>query len=187
MSSKISVLLPLAHGFEEIEAITVLDVLRRAEFEVTVAGLEPGAVTGAHGLVVQPDVTLEAVAHQTFELIVLPGGMPGATHLRDSVFLRDMLLAQRAAQRWIAAICASPVVVLEAHGLLEGVKATAYPSFVAQLPEDRRIVSAPVVIDGKTITSQAPGTAMEFALTLVECLRSNGLRVRLMEGLGCLG
>lgn len=167
MSATKRVLVPVAEGFEEIEAVTVIDILRRAGAEVIVAGLKPGHVRASRGVVLVPDTTLEAVQDQPFDMVVLPGGMPGAKHLSEDERVASILRRMATTERWIAAICAAPAVVLERSGFLIDHKATCHPNFRKDLEnyvEDR------VVIDGRVVTSQAPGTAMEFALTLVEVL-----------------
>ncbi|MBI3893500.1 MAG: DJ-1/PfpI family protein [Candidatus Wallbacteria bacterium] len=161
----VRVLVPLAEGFEEIEAITVIDVLRRAGAEVVVAGLAAGPVKAAHGVLLQPDTTMEAaLGGPGFDAVVLPGGMPGSSNLAADARVQRALGRAREEGRWIGAICAAPAVVLQSLGYLDGKQATCYPSFAAQLPAYN---SARVVADGKIVTSQGPGTALEFALELV--------------------
>ncbi len=163
-------LVPIADGTEEIEAACIIDVLRRAGVAVTVASVMGRTnITASRGLLLTADTSISECSDQTFDLIALPGGMPGAEHLRDSVPLTDMLRSQSAAGRLYAAICASPAVVLEYYGLLDGKKATCYPSFLNQL-NSAEAVDSSIVIDGNCITSQGPGTALEFALTLAEAL-----------------
>ncbi len=163
------VLVPIADGAEEIEAVCLIDTLRRAGAEVTVASVDKLQVTASRGVKLVADALIADCTAQTYDCIALPGGMPGAEHLRDSVELIEMLKKQRAAGRLYAAICASPAVALHPHGLLEGVKATCYPGFRNKL--DRAHASDErVVVDGNCVTSQGPGTAIEFALKLVELL-----------------
>ncbi|HEY5955275.1 MAG TPA: DJ-1 family glyoxalase III [Polyangiaceae bacterium] len=163
----------LADGCEELEAITVVDVLRRANVEVTAAARTEKRVTGAHGIVIEADTVLEEIvasstyqSAEPFDVVVLPGGMPGARHLRDDARVRALLVEQVAAGRWVAAICAGPIA-LEAAGILGGRRATSYPGHA--LPSSR-YVEERVVVDGNIVTSRGPGTALEFALTLVERL-----------------
>ncbi|WP_462322537.1 DJ-1 family glyoxalase III [Halochromatium sp.] len=164
------VLVPLAPGCEELEAVTIIDLLRRAEIEVIVAGLEPGPVRGSRGTVLVPDVDLDDVADDDFEMVVLPGGQPGATHLDRDTRIHDLLARQAATDRWSAAICAAPAV-LASTGLLDGRSATSFPGAIdpERYPEIR-LLEQPVVIDGKVVTSRGPGTAMDFALQLIELL-----------------
>lgn len=164
------VLVPLAEGFEEIEAVTIVDLLRRAGIEVVTAGLEPGPVTGSHGIVVAPDTTLDAVLDQAFDMVALPGGMPGAANLAADARLLGFLRRLADDGRFTAAICAAPGVLAKA-GLLAGKRATSYPGFLTPASAPGTILSeSPVVEDGKVITSRGPGTAMDFALALVEQL-----------------
>ncbi len=164
------VLVPLAEGFEEIEAVTVVDLLRRAGIEVHTASLAGTRVTGSHGIAVEADISIDAAEATEYDMIVLPGGMPGADHLkRDS---RVIALLQRFADqgRYTAAICAAPGV-LAAAGLLDNRRATSFPGFLA--PDSApgiRLSDAPVVVDGKVVTSRGPGTATEFSLELIELL-----------------
>ncbi|HET6202639.1 MAG TPA: DJ-1 family glyoxalase III [Planctomycetota bacterium] len=161
------VLVPLAPGFEEIEAVTVIDVLRRANVEVVVAGLDEGPIEGSRGVKVVPDATL-AGAGSEFDMIVLPGGAKGAERLRQDERLASLIRDLVARKKPVAAICAAPIV-LSHLGLLEGRKATGHPS-VFSLLRAGQVVTDRVVVDGPIVTSRAPGTAMEFAFKLVEIL-----------------
>jgi 4-methyl-5(b-hydroxyethyl)-thiazole monophosphate biosynthesis len=164
------VLMPLAEGFEELEAVTIVDLLRRAEIEVVIAGLKPGPVTASRGTVLMPDSTLEAEMAGTFDMVVLPGGLPGAHRLEEDPRVLELLRRQAAAGRYAAAICAAPKVLARA-GLLEGKTATAYPGSLGATEFPRlNLIEDPVVVDGQVATSRGPGTAMDFALCLVELL-----------------
>lgn len=165
-----SVLVPVADGTEELEAVAIIDVLRRAGAVVTVASVSGNRqITASRGVVIVAEALIEDCAKRDFDLVVLPGGIPGAEHLRDSVDLIRLLKRQRDKEGLYAAICASPAVVLEYHGLLEGRQATCHPGFVDHLSARDQIESR-VVIDGNCLTSRGPGTAVEFALALVERL-----------------
>lgn len=169
-------LIPIANGSEDIESVTLIDVLRRADVEVTVASVHDElTITAARRTRITADRLMSECTNQQFDLIALPGGMPGAEHLANCEPLIQKLKAQREAGRWFAAICAAPAVALEPHGLLQGRAATAHPGFQARLADTSRAHER-VVQDGNCITSQAPGTALEFALTLVEALCGDGKR-----------
>jgi 4-methyl-5(b-hydroxyethyl)-thiazole monophosphate biosynthesis len=165
-----SVLVPLAQGCEELEAVTVIDLLRRAGIDVITAGLDAQPVHASRGVTLLPDMTLDAALQQEFDMIVLPGGLPGADHLRDDPRVIDLLKKMAAADRYTAAICAAPRVLAHA-GLLDGKRATSFPGAldVGAVP-GIDYQEAAVVIDDKVITSRGPGTAMDFALTLIETL-----------------
>ncbi|MHC4543587.1 MAG: DJ-1 family glyoxalase III [Planctomycetota bacterium] len=165
MSKK--VLVAIADGTEELEAVTIIDVLRRAEADVTVASVGDKQVTASRGVNLVADAVISDCVGKVYDLIVLPGGMLGAEHLRDSSQLIEMLKEQAASGRLYAAICASPAVALKPHGLLENKKATCYPSLLLDLDTPEQ---AKVVVDGNCITSQGPGTALEFSLKLIELL-----------------
>lgn len=164
-----NVLIPIADGSEDIETASIVDVLRRAGAVVTVASVSTLQVTAAHGLKLVADQLISECVNNSYDLIALPGGMPGAEHLRDSKELEEMLKRQQRDAKLYAAICASPAVVLKHHGLLAERKATAYPGFAEQL-ENTESIDSRVVVDNNCITSRGPGTAMEFALKLVEIL-----------------
>lgn len=168
---KKTVLVPIAPGIEEIEAVTIIDVLRRAGAEVVVASVADLQVVASRGVKLIADKRIADCVRQTFDLIALPGGMPGAEHLRDSAELVALLKAQQKAGRLYAAICASPAVALQVHGLLEGRQATCYPSMADKLTgSSKASIASRVVVDKNCVTSGGPGTAMEFALKLVELL-----------------
>lgn len=164
-----AVLVVCADGSEDIELTSITDTLRRAKLDVTLATVNASLrTTLARGLKIEADALLDDVSEREFAAIVLPGGMPGATHLAASATLKRLLEAQSAAGRVLAAVCASPVVVLHAHGLIGERKAVAYPAFVAQLSNAQ--AGERVVVDGNLITSAGPGTSIEFALAIVERL-----------------
>ena len=163
-----SVLVPLADGCEEIESITIIDLLRRAQIDVTTAALNGREVTGAHGVRIGADATLDDVLTNDFDMIVLPGGLPGADHLEGDARVRELLTRMARDDKYTAAICAAPRV-LGAAGLLSGRRATSYPGFLDGYDVDYR--EETVVRDGRIITSRGPGTAMDFALELIEVLK----------------
>jgi 4-methyl-5(b-hydroxyethyl)-thiazole monophosphate biosynthesis len=165
MSKK--VLVAIADGIEELEAVTIIDVLRRAKADVTVVSVGLKKVAASRGVKLEADALISDCADNLYDLIVLPGGMPGAENLRDSKELTTLLKAQAQSPRYYAAICASPAVVLQHHGLLLNKKATCYPSMLAELENS---IDEKVIVDGNCITSQGPGTALQFALKLVELL-----------------
>ena len=164
------VLVPLANGCEELEAVTIIDILRRAGVEVVTAGLTDGAITASRGVVLMPDKPLDDVLGDDYDMIVLPGGLPGADHLDADPRIHALLQRMAEQDRYTAAICAAPKVLLNA-GLLDGHKATAYPGVIdGQLGATSQLLADLVVSDGRVITSRGPGTAMDFALTLIEKL-----------------
>jgi len=171
-----TVLVPLAQGCEELEAVTIIDLLRRAGVNVISAGLDTHPVRASRGTVLLPDKTLDAVLDQEFDMIVLPGGQPGSDHLRDDPRIQRLLRAQAGANKYVAAICAAPRALAQA-GLLDGRRATSFPGALEGGPaKDVDYRAEPVVIDGKIVTSRGPGTAMDFALTLIELLLGKSAR-----------
>ena len=167
MSKK--VLVPIADGTEEIEAVCIIDVLRRAGASVTVASVDELQVTASRGVKLVADRLIADCVDEQYDLIALPGGMPGAEHLRDSKELEAILKRQKEDGRLFGAICAAPAVVPQHHGLLAQRRATCHPSFVQHL-ENTDLVESRVAVDGTCVTSRGPGTALEFALKLVELL-----------------
>ncbi|MEW5892489.1 MAG: DJ-1 family glyoxalase III [Pseudomonadota bacterium] len=177
------VLVPLAPGFEDLEATTIVDLLRRAGIEVVTAGLAPGLVQGARGMRVAPDAELDQVLDQDFDMIVLPGGMPGAENLKHDARIQTLLKKMAAAGKYTAAICAAPIA-LAAAGLLAGKKATSYPGFLDKLNlPGTTYLNQPVVVDGRVVTSRGPGTAMDFALELIALLAGQAKRDEVELGL----
>ncbi len=177
------VLLPLAQGCEELEAVTIIDLLRRAGIEVVTAGLQPGIVKASRGTQLVPDTTLDTVLRDEFDMIVLPGGMPGAQHLKEDARIIGLLKKMAEQGKYTAAICAAPAVLAEA-GLLAGRRATSYPGFLdkIEVPGMAYLKDA-VVKDGKILTSRGPGTAMDFALALIEALSGKARRDEVEAGL----
>ena len=159
-------MVPIADGSEEIEAVTVIDVLRRAGAQVTVASVNELQITASRGVRITADCLIDACVDREFDLVVLPGGMPGAENLGRSDALKEILIRQAGSGALYAAICAAPAVVLKPHGLLAGRQATCHPNFADRLT-DPPASDSPVVVDGNCITSRGPGTALSFALTLV--------------------
>lgn len=170
------VLIPLAQGCEELEAVTLIDLLRRAEIEVVTAGLDEHPVRASRGTRLIPDTTLDRILDQEFDMLVLPGGLPGADHLDQDPRIHALLRRLAEGGRYTAAICAAPRVLANA-GLLEGRSATSYPGFLDGFAQVR-VLDAPVVTDGRVITSRGPGTAMDFALQLIETLVGRPTRDR---------
>ncbi len=168
-----TVLVPIADGTEEIEAVCIIDILRRAGASVTVASVGQFQVTASRGTKLIADKLISTCFMDTFDLVALPGGMPGAERLRDSKELELILKRQQREGRFYAAICASPAIVLLHHGLLAFHRATCHPNFTHQL-DNTDAVESRVVVDGTCITSRGPGTAIEFSLKLVELLYDKG-------------
>lgn len=170
------VLVPLAQGCEELEAITITDLLVRAGITVTTCGLDTSPVTAARGTRIIPDTSIDEIMHKTFDLIVLPGGLPGADHLRDNQQLQLLIKNQAQENRYLAAICAAPKALAQA-GVLTGKTATGFPGVLNALNDDSITIStAAIEIDDKIVTSRGPGTAMDFALTLIELLEGSKKR-----------
>ncbi|ASP38851.1 hypothetical protein CHH28_09225 [Bacterioplanes sanyensis] len=159
----------IAHGTEEIEALTCIDVCRRAGIDTTIAAVgDELQVKAAHGVTLTADCLAADCVNQTWDAVILPGGMPGAQNLADSPAVSSVLAEQHRQQKWIAAICAAPAVVLAGQQLLSGRRATCYPGFEEALLESATMcVTEPIIVDGHFITSRGPATAMVFALRVV--------------------
>ncbi|MCX8068973.1 MAG: DJ-1/PfpI family protein [Thermodesulfovibrionales bacterium] len=158
----------LAKGFEEVEAVAVIDVLRRAQIEVTLAGLNEGFVESARGVKIIPDTTIDTIKSEDYDIVILPGGMPGTDNLNADSRVKKLLLEFASKGRLTGAICAAPYVLANA-GLLEGKKATSYPTYKDKIgnvdyKEDK------VVVDGNVLTSRGPATALCFGFAIVERL-----------------
>lgn len=177
------VLVPLAEGCEELEAVTVIDLLRRAGFDVVTAGLDEKPVRASRGTRLIPDVTLARALEHDYDMIVLPGGLPGADHLNADPRVHALLKRVAGQGGYTAAICAAPKVLADA-GLLAGRRATSFPGVLAAMNlDDTTLVDEAVVVDGKVVTSRGPGTAMDFALELIERLSSRATRDKVEAGL----
>lgn len=164
------VLLVLAEGFEDVEAVTAVDVLRRADIAVTVAGLRPGLTRGARGTAIQADALLDDVKGGDFDAIVLPGGNKGAENLAGSSTVRGLLLKFQRDGKVVAALCAAPGAVLAPAGLLDGKAVTGFPGTEGKFPKSARAQSSPVAVDGNLVTGRAMGYSLDFALAVVEKL-----------------
>lgn len=160
-------LIILSEGHEEVEAITIIDLLRRADIGVTIAGLNKIKVKGAHGITIETDILLERFKGD-FDAIILPGGMPGTNFLKESKAVLSIVYDSYERGLLCAAICAAPIV-LNAAGILSAKKFTCYPNFEEQIPEGI-FVKEPVVKDGSIITSRGIGTAIPFSLTIISYL-----------------
>ncbi len=165
MNKKIAV--HLADGFEEIEAVSIIDVLRRADIHVLVVSVTGKTeVTGAHQLKIVADILFEDVNYDDVFMLVLPGGMPGASNLNAHTGLKELIEKFNASGKQLAAICAAPLVYGNL-GILEGKQAVCYPGFESYL-KGAEVLTIPVVESGNVMTSRGPGTAIKFALKIVE-------------------
>ena len=199
-----SVLVPIANGSEDIEAITIIDVLRRGGVEVVVASVHDSLqITAARGSKIEADVLLSELETYVFEdgshysvgealdenvmfdAIALPGGIPGAEHLRDSELLVDILEKHDIHDAILAAICAAPALVLGAHGFVMDKQATCYPGFEDGLTGAQYVADQPVVMDENIMTSQGPATAMVFSLSLLANLIGYEKTQEVAAGLLC--
>lgn len=181
MSKK--VLVPLAQGCEELEAVTIIDLLRRAEITVVTAGLDGEPVVASRGTRLLPDTTLDQALQQDYDMVVLPGGQPGSDHLNRDPRVHPLLKKMADSGKFTAAICAAPAVLAHA-GLLKGKRATGFPGVLEKLSHTGVVLqSQSVVKDGKVITSRGPGTALDFALELIEALVGKEKRAQVEAGL----
>ena len=173
----------LANGFEEVEALAPLDLLRRAGLEVTTVGVGGDMIRGSHGITVQADMPDTMFADSNPEMIILPGGMPGSKNLDESRIVDAAVKTAAKNGAYLAAICAAPFI-LGKRGLLAGKKATCYPGFEGEL-KDAEVLEAGVVRDGKTITAKGMGVAVEFGLELVKALCGEECAAGLRTAIQC--
>jgi protein deglycase len=178
---RMKAVVPMAAGFEEIEFSSIVDILRRAEVEILTAGLKDGLIEGAHGVRARADMSLDQVEADNFDAIIIPGGSPGFINLSQDERVLNLLREMDKAGKYIAAICGGPSVLARA-GVFRGRKATIYPGMEGML-EGAESVDSRVVVDGKLITSKGPGTAMDFALKLVEILEGKDIMEEVKSGL----
>jgi len=164
------VLVPLAAGFEEIEAVTIIDILRRGQIDVTTAGVDGTLITGSHEIKINTDTSIENIDISLFSSIVLPGGMPGSKNLQKSDILNGYIENVITKGGILGAICAAPIVY-GAQGILKNKSVTCYPGFEEELL-GAKYLEEPVVVDGNIITGRGPGCAIPFALKLVEIYKS---------------
>ena len=176
------VLVPVAQGIEEMEAITIIDVLRRAGARVTVASVDRLDIEASRGTRFKADCMIDDCAETEFDLVVLPGGIPGAENHKNSATLKAVLTAQAENGRYFGAICASPAVVLHHHGLVTPGECTCHPGFTHMI-DNGNVRDQAVVVSGNCVTSQGAGTALSFALKLVEILYPPETVKNVREGL----
>lgn len=172
----------LAEGFEDIEAVSVIDVLRRGGVDVVTASIGDSVeVKSAHGIAVIADKKLSELDGRIFKAIVLPGGMPGTTNLASSPEVLDMLKRHAEAESLVCAICAAPTVLAKAEILDEDIHVTCYPGCESGL--GRSSANVPVVKDGNFITGQAPGSALLFSLVVLQSLAGDQVSAKVAEGM----
>jgi 4-methyl-5(b-hydroxyethyl)-thiazole monophosphate biosynthesis len=169
------VLALLAEGFEEVEAVTPLDYLRRAGIDAAAVGVtgQGGAIKGSHGILVTPDFPLQGIDGADWDGILLPGGMPGASNIAASAPAGRLIKDMAAAGKLICAICASPAIILAPLGLLAGRRFTCFPGMEARV-KDGVWSEDPVVTDGNVITSRGAGTAAVWAVAIIDALLGHG-------------
>lgn len=171
----------LANGFEEIEAVSVIDILRRGGIESVIVGLDRNLVCGAHHIFIQSDILLDELDYNEFEAIVLPGGLPGADNLANSQKLTEILNSFDANNKYICAICAAPFVLSNAGVIKQNF--TCYPGFESRIKNANFISNQNVVKDHNIITSKGPATAMEFALEILRELQGEKIYKDIKSGL----
>ena len=173
MSKKVIVI--LAEGFEEIEAVTIIDILKRAEIDIIVAGLNSTKITGSHGITIEADKKLSEI-ETDLDACILPGGMPGASNLAASDNVSSLIQVMNQNNKIIAAICASPAVVLSPLGILDQKQATCYPAYKDKFSSNVTFSENNVVVDNNIITGKSAGAALEFSLKIIEVLEGKELR-----------
>ena len=176
-----SALIILANGFEEIEAVAVIDILRRAGVAVTVAGLDQKLISSSRQIRIEADVELVQLETRLFDAVILPGGEPGTTHLQESALVVSVLHRHKKADKWICAICAAPRI-LNQLGLLHGKKATSFPGTQPKMT-DCIYLEDDVVVESDVITSRGAGTALAFGYAIAEVLTSRELVLKLKDAM----
>ncbi len=175
----------LAEGFETIEALTVVDMLRRAGIDITTVSITDSLeVKSAHGIVVKADELLSNVKDNDSECLVLPGGMPGTNNLRANDTLMDMVIKQNEAGKYVAAICAAPAVIFSELGITKGKNSTCYPSFNDKLEDEGvNLIKLPAVVDGNVITGMGMGTAIEFSHAIIKELKGKEIADKILDSI----
>lgn len=175
------VMVPLADGVEEMEAVIVIDVFRRAGWAVESVGMKQGPITASRGVRLIPDVTWHEIDPSIFDALVIPGGSLGTDHLAGDQRVLAAIRRFVQNERWVGAICAG-TLVLQSAGVLEGRRVTCHPAVASKLTVTKR-VDERVVVDGKIVTSQGPGTAFEFAVALVRLIEGKKVASKIEKGL----
>lgn len=175
------IIVPISNGFEEIEAISIIDICRRAEIQVVIAALEELETIGAHNIKIIADCKIEEVKAQEFDMIVLPGGLPNAFTLAENEYVQALLKQMKNENKFIGAICAAPYALNKAEVLNKNY--TCYPSFEQKIRLDGYHNNEAVVIDDKVITSRGPATATKFALELVKILKGDEVFKNIKNGI----
>ena len=176
-----NILITISNGFEEIEAISIVDICRRANIKVTIAGVEGLEISGAHGIKIISDEKIENISSDDFDMIVLPGGLPNAFTLAENKKVQSLLKEFKDKNKKIGAICAAPYALHKADVLNENY--TCYPSFEKKIKENGYHADENVVIDSNVITSRGPATAMIFALEIVNLLCDKEIYDGVKDGL----
>lgn len=176
-----NILITISNGFEEIEAISIIDICRRANIKVTIAGVEDLEIVGAHGIKIISDAKIENISSDDFDMIVLPGGLPNAFTLAENSKVQSLLKEFKNKNKKIGAICAAPYALHKAEVLNENY--TCYPSFEEKIKEDGYHANDAIVIDNNVITSQGPATAMIFALEIVNMFCGEEIYTDVKNGL----
>jgi len=175
------ILIPLAKGFEEIEAVSIIDILRRAEIDVLVAGVDTLKINGAHNICIEAEVLISDVKSDDLSMIVLPGGWDGTYALAEDIHVQRLLKEMDAQNKDIAAICAAPYA-LEKAGVLKH-NYTCYPSVENEIRQNGYSCEKNIVTDGNIMTSRGPGTALEFSLAIVEKVKGKEIAQALKNGM----
>lgn len=175
------ILVPISNGFEEVEAISIVDVCRRSGIEVTTAGVEDKVLIGAHNIKIEMDTKVSEVNSNDFDMIVLPGGLPNAFTLAQNSDVQRLLKEFKEKNKKIGAICAAPYALFQADVLNQNY--TCYPSFEEKIKQNGYKYDQNVVIDGNVVTSRGPATAMEFALEIVKILKGEEVYTSVKNGL----
>ena len=175
------ILVPISNGFEEVEAVSIVDVCRRAGIEVTTAGIEDKVLIGAHNIKIEMDKKITEVNSNDFDMIVLPGGLPNAFTLAEDKDVQRLLKEFKEKNKKIGAICAAPYALFKADVLNENY--TCYPSFEQKIKDDGYQNNQNVVLDGNVMTSRGPATAIEFALEIVKILKGEEVYASVKNGL----
>jgi len=176
------VLVIISTGFEELEAISIIDILRRGQIDVTISTINDEITKGAHSVMLKADILLKDISNlEDYDMVVLPGGTENAFNLAQSQLVKESLQKMKSSDKYIAAICAAPYALNEAKVLDK--KYTCYPSFEQKIDPKTYVSDKKVVIDKKVITSQGPATAMQFALELVKILKGEDIYKEVKDGL----